>query len=158
MTISHRATKLAVCAIVGALGLAACSKSSTTSGSVSSTGAFGSVPAASGTAHAGTITWAEAPGSAPTWILPIVPSADATTGTINDFVWEMWRPLYWYTNGVDPIETPDALRMLLRNILFFADDPDLVKMVFRSACEFLARVPAFRLTFFPDARVWDLIQ
>lgn len=61
-------------------------------------------------------------------------------------------------NRIDPVEIPDALRMLLRNILFFADDPDLVKMVFRSACEFLARVPAFRLTFFPDARVWDLIQ
>ena len=61
-------------------------------------------------------------------------------------------------NRIEPIETPDALRMLLRNILFFADDPELVKMVFRSACEFLARVPAFRLTFFPDARVWDLIQ
>lgn len=61
-------------------------------------------------------------------------------------------------NRIDPIETPDALRMLLRNILFFADDPELVKMVFRSACDFLARVPAFRLTFFPDTRVWDLIQ
>lgn len=61
-------------------------------------------------------------------------------------------------NRIDPIGAPDALRMLLRNILFFADDPDLVKMVFRSACEFLARVPAFRLTFFPDSRVWDLIQ
>jgi hypothetical protein len=61
-------------------------------------------------------------------------------------------------NRIDPIETPDALRMLLRNILFFADDSELVKMVFRSACEFLARVPAFRLTFYPDERVWDLIQ
>ena len=61
-------------------------------------------------------------------------------------------------NRIDPVETPDALRMLLRNILFFADDPELVKMVFRSACDFLARVPAFRLTFFPDSRVWDLIQ
>jgi hypothetical protein len=61
-------------------------------------------------------------------------------------------------NRIEPVETPDALRMLLRNILFFADDPHLVKMVFRSACEFLARVPASRLTFFPDARVWDLIQ
>ena len=61
-------------------------------------------------------------------------------------------------NRIDPVETADALRMLLRNILFFADDADLVKMVFRSACEFLGRVPAFRLTFFPDVRVWDLIQ
>jgi hypothetical protein len=61
-------------------------------------------------------------------------------------------------NRIDPIETSDALRMLLRNILFFADDSALVKMVFSSACEFLARVPAFRLTFYPDVRVWDLIQ
>jgi len=61
-------------------------------------------------------------------------------------------------NRIDPIETPDALRMLLRNILFFADDADLVKMVFRSACDFLGRVSAFRLTFYPDERVWGLIQ
>jgi hypothetical protein len=61
-------------------------------------------------------------------------------------------------NRIEPVETADALRMLLRNILFFADDSTLVKMVFRSACEFLAQVPAFRLTFYPDARVWELIQ
>jgi hypothetical protein len=61
-------------------------------------------------------------------------------------------------NRIDPIEPGDALRMLLRNILFFADDADLVKMVFRSACEFLGRVPAYRLTFYPDERVWDLIR
>ena len=61
-------------------------------------------------------------------------------------------------NRIEPIETAQALRMLLRNILFFADDADLVKMVFRSACEFLSHVPAFRLTFYPDERVWDLIQ
>src|SRR4029077_18039370 len=60
-------------------------------------------------------------------------------------------------NRIEPVETADALRMLLRNILFFADDSTLVKMVFRSACEFLAQVPAFRLTFYPDARVWELI-
>jgi hypothetical protein len=48
--------------------------------------------------------------------------------------------------------------MLLRNILFFTDDSELVEMVFRSAYEFLARVPVFRLRFYPDERVWDLIQ
>jgi hypothetical protein len=62
------------------------------------------------------------------------------------------------TNRIDPIESADALRMLLRNILFFADDPELVKLVFRSACDFLARIPVFQLTFYPDARVWELIQ
>jgi hypothetical protein len=61
-------------------------------------------------------------------------------------------------NRIEPVATSEALRMLLRNILFFADDSELVKMVFRSACEFLARVPVYRLTFYPDTRVWDLIQ
>jgi peptide/nickel transport system substrate-binding protein len=107
MTISHGAMKLAVCAVVGAVGLAACSQGSSSSGSVAnSSGAFGSVPAASGTPHAGTITWAESPGSAPTWIFPVVPGANYTTSTINTFIWEMWRPLYWYTNGVNPTEVP----------------------------------------------------
>lgn len=62
------------------------------------------------------------------------------------------------TNRIDPIPPADALRMLLRNILFFADDPELVRLVFRSACDFLARIPVFQLTFFPDTRVWELIQ
>ena len=61
-------------------------------------------------------------------------------------------------NRIDPINSPEALRMLLRNILFFANDAELVKMVFRSANEFLAKVPAFRLAFYPDAHVWDLIR
>jgi hypothetical protein len=61
-------------------------------------------------------------------------------------------------NRIDPIPRGDALRMLLRNILFFADDPCLVEMVFRSAFEFLNRVPASRLTFYPDERVWELIR
>lgn len=61
-------------------------------------------------------------------------------------------------NRIEPIETADALRMLLRNILFFANDAELIEMVFRSACEFLGRVPASRLTFYPDERVWDLIR
>src|SRR5262245_64842258 len=109
MTIAHRATKLAVCAIAGALGLAACSQSSSSGGSVSSTsGGFGSVPAASGTPHAGTITWAESPGTAPTWIFPVVPSAAGTVYSTNDFEYEMWRPLYWFTNGVQAIETPSV--------------------------------------------------
>jgi hypothetical protein len=61
-------------------------------------------------------------------------------------------------NRIESIGKPEALRMLLRNILFFADDSKLVEMVFRSACEFLERVPVSRLTFYPDERVWELIQ
>jgi hypothetical protein len=60
-------------------------------------------------------------------------------------------------NRIDPIAPNDAVRMLMRNILFFAHDPELVKMVFRTAFEFVGRVPVKRLTFLPDARVWEKI-
>src|SRR6266704_1338664 len=53
---------------------------------------------------------------------------------------------------------PPRPRALLESILFFAHDSELVGRVFESACEFVSRVPVFRLTFFPDARVWELIQ
>jgi len=96
-----------VAAAAAALGLVACSTSSSGSGSVNSTsGAFGSVPAASGTPTAGTITWAEPPGSAPTWIFPIVPGADFTVYSTSSFSWESWRPLYWTQNGVTPTINP----------------------------------------------------
>jgi peptide/nickel transport system substrate-binding protein len=88
------------------IGLAACSKAAP-SGSVSSiSGAFGLVPPASGTPHTGTITWAEAPGAAPTWIFPVTPGADLSIQTLASFQFEMWRPLYWFGNGVSPTEVP----------------------------------------------------
>jgi hypothetical protein len=62
-----------------------------------------------------------------------------------------------HENRVERLAPTEALRLLLRNILFFADDAELVEQVFRSACDFLGRVPVSRLTFFPDERVWDLI-
>lgn len=61
-------------------------------------------------------------------------------------------------NRIDPVETPVALQRILRNILFFADDPAMVSQVFESACSFCEAVPVRRLTFYPDARVWDIIQ
>ena len=106
MTISRGALTLAACAAAGSLALAACGGGSS-GGSVSSTsGAFGSVPAASGTPHPGTITWAEAPGTAPNYIFPVTPAADSGVTTSYDFQYEMWRPLYWFVNGVNPTETP----------------------------------------------------
>jgi hypothetical protein len=60
-------------------------------------------------------------------------------------------------NRIEPIAKPDAIRQLLRNILFFAEDADLVNLVFRSACEFVEQVPVRRLIFVPDERVWEMI-
>jgi hypothetical protein len=52
----------------------------------------------------------------------------------------------------------DAVRTLMRNILFFADDGPLTRRVLDTACDFAATVPAFQLAFAPDARVWSTIS
>jgi peptide/nickel transport system substrate-binding protein len=108
MRVASPATKLAVLAAAGALTLAACGGSSSSSSSqqVGPSGAFGTVPAATGTAHAGTMTVAEPPGATPTWIMPITPGANSSVYTAYSFQYEMWRPLYFFVNGVKPVETP----------------------------------------------------
>lgn len=60
-------------------------------------------------------------------------------------------------NRLDEIAPAEAVGRLLRNILFFAQQPELVRDVFEAACSFVAAVPVFQLTFFPDRRVWELI-
>jgi hypothetical protein len=60
-------------------------------------------------------------------------------------------------NRIDPIPPAEAARSLLANLLFFAEDEELVQSAFHSAFEFVSRVPVSRLTFVPDARVWELI-
>jgi hypothetical protein len=60
-------------------------------------------------------------------------------------------------NRIDPVTPGEAVRELLANVLFFAEDQELVQRVFHAACEFVSRVPVSRLTFVPDARVWEMI-
>ena len=60
-------------------------------------------------------------------------------------------------NKIEPVNGTAAVRGLLENILFFARDPEFVKLVFDSACDFVNRVPVRRLTFVPDASAWELI-
>jgi len=60
-------------------------------------------------------------------------------------------------NLIEPVAPADAARSLLANLLFFAEDEELVQATFHSAFEFVSRVPVRRLTFFPDSRVWELI-
>jgi hypothetical protein len=60
-------------------------------------------------------------------------------------------------NKIEPVVGADAVRGLLGNILFFARDPEFVKLVFDAAFDFASRVPIYRLTFAPDSRVWELI-
>ena len=60
-------------------------------------------------------------------------------------------------NRIEPVSPAEATRSLLANLLFFAEDEELVQAIFHSAFEFASRVPVARLTFVPDARVWELI-
>jgi hypothetical protein len=61
-------------------------------------------------------------------------------------------------NRVDQVEPREAVRRLLRNVLFFSDDARLVRRVFQSAFGFVERVTVRQLTFVPDQRVWEMIR
>jgi len=61
-------------------------------------------------------------------------------------------------NRIEPVGASDAVRQVLQNILFFAEDEELVRSVFQSACHLVSCVPVYRLTFAPDFRVWESIR
>lgn len=61
-------------------------------------------------------------------------------------------------NRIEAIPSGEAARSLLANVLFFAEDEELVQAAFHAAFEFVNKVPVARLTFVPDARVWELIR
>lgn len=61
-------------------------------------------------------------------------------------------------NRIEPVDHAEAGRALLANILFFAEDAELVSLVFQSACEFVSRVPVYHLTFVPNPQVWEMIE
>ena len=61
-------------------------------------------------------------------------------------------------NRIEPVSVSDAGRELLANMLFFAEDREMVHCAFQAACDFVDRVPVRRLTFVPDARVWEMIR
>ena len=63
-----------------------------------------------------------------------------------------------YENRIEPVPGGEAARSLLANLLFFAEDEELVQAAFHAAFEFVSHVPVSRLTFFPDFRVWELIR
>ncbi len=61
-------------------------------------------------------------------------------------------------NRIEEMPIAEAVRRLMRNILFFADDPELVKKLLETACDFVSRIPVRRLQFYPDAKVWDTVR
>jgi hypothetical protein len=61
-------------------------------------------------------------------------------------------------NRIEPITPNAAARALLRNILFFAHDGELVRQVFDAALHFVSTVAVANLIFTPDECAWELIQ
>jgi peptide/nickel transport system substrate-binding protein len=98
---------MAALALVCATVLAACTSGGTTTTGSAVPGVYGSVPApAAGAQQAGTVSVAQPPDSAPTWILPLATSASISVFTVHLFDQQMYRPLYWLVNGVGPKEAP----------------------------------------------------
>jgi peptide/nickel transport system substrate-binding protein len=104
MRIARPSLAITALALTGATTITACT---TTTGSTQPGGSFGTIPAAAaGPQHNGTITWAEPPTGGPTWILPITTAVAYDTTDVNEFEYEMWRPLYWFGYGVQPVQPP----------------------------------------------------
>ena len=61
-------------------------------------------------------------------------------------------------NRIDPLSPSEALRLILKNTLFFAHDPVLVANVFALADRLARTVEVGELSFAPDVRVWSLIR
>jgi hypothetical protein len=60
-------------------------------------------------------------------------------------------------NSLRPLGAADTVRLLMRNALFFADDPSLSGALFDTACRMAEALPAYRFGFVPDGRAWDLV-
>ena len=83
-------------------------------------------------------------------------------GKPGENVWAPVAGLYLLEKGshnhLAPVTAAEATRSFLSNVLFFAEQQELVRSVFRSACEFVGQVPVYRLTFLPDSRVWEMLR
>lgn len=60
-------------------------------------------------------------------------------------------------NRIESVDTSEVATALMRHILFFSDDHELVARVFHSACQLIESVPVRRLIFTPDRLVWEII-
>jgi peptide/nickel transport system substrate-binding protein len=65
------------------------------------TSLFGALPAPGTPVKGGTLSISQQNGESPTYIFPIIPGANTSTGTIN-FVQNLWMPLYDGPSGAEP--------------------------------------------------------
>jgi peptide/nickel transport system substrate-binding protein len=67
----------------------------------------------------GTVTWAEGPATPPTYIFPLISSANSSAANLNQFEQLMYRPLYWFGSNDKPLV--DYSRSLAKAPVFSAD-------------------------------------
>lgn len=60
-------------------------------------------------------------------------------------------------NEIRELSKGEAIRRLMRNVLFFVNQPSLVEAVLETVTDFVCRVAVRELTFAPTPQVWDLI-
>jgi peptide/nickel transport system substrate-binding protein len=107
MRIARPSFVITALALAGTTTITACTAATSSTQPTGPGGSFGTIPvAAAGPRHSGAITWAEPPTGGPTWILPITTANAYDNTDVMEFEYQMWRPMYWFDDGVQPIETP----------------------------------------------------
>jgi hypothetical protein len=61
-------------------------------------------------------------------------------------------------NNLTAMKPAEAVRVLLESVLFFAEDQDLVTLVFQSACDVVSRLAVYKLEFKRDQSVWNILE
>jgi energy-coupling factor transporter ATP-binding protein EcfA2 len=61
-------------------------------------------------------------------------------------------------NKLTTMKPAEAAGVLLESVLFFAEDQELVKLVFQSACDMVSRLPVYKLEFKRDPSVWGILE
>ncbi len=61
-------------------------------------------------------------------------------------------------NRLRPVTRSNAIRALMRHVLFFAQDEELVERVLDSVVHFVSSVEVVEMEFTPDRRAWELIR
>ena len=61
-------------------------------------------------------------------------------------------------NRLRRVSHAEAIRALMRHVLFFARDEELVERVLDSVVEFASRVEVMEMEFTPDRSAWELIR
>jgi hypothetical protein len=61
-------------------------------------------------------------------------------------------------NRLRPVKRADAIRALMRHVLFFAQDNELVDRVLDAVVHFASSVEVMEMEFTPDCRAWEMVR